>query len=40
MISATHATLVRLADSLIVQLDAERSARRQIEEPLAARDEG
>lgn len=39
-ISATHATLVRLADSLIVQLDAERSARRQIEEHLARKDEG
>ena len=33
--SATHATLVRLIDSLVVQLDAERSARRRIEEHLA-----
>lgn len=35
-ISATHATLVRLIDSLVVQLDQERSARRRIEEQLAA----
>lgn len=34
-ISATHATLLRLADSLVVQLDEERSARRRIEEHLA-----
>jgi hypothetical protein len=33
--SATHATLVRLIDSLVVQLDEERSARRRIEEHLA-----
>lgn len=35
-INATHATLVRLADSLVVQLDEERSARRRIEEGLAS----
>lgn len=34
-VSATHATLVRLVDSLVVQLDQERSARRQIEDHLA-----
>jgi hypothetical protein len=34
-INATHATLVRLVDSLVVQLDDERSARRRIEEHLA-----
>jgi hypothetical protein len=34
-INATHATLVRLLDSLIVQLDQERAARRQLEEHLA-----
>ena len=34
-LNATHATLVRLADSLVVQLDQERSARRRIEEGLA-----
>jgi len=33
--SAVHATLVRLLDSLVVQLDEERSARRRIEEHLA-----
>jgi hypothetical protein len=33
--SAIHATLVRLIDSLVVQLDEERSARRRIEEHLA-----
>lgn len=33
--SAVHATLVRLVDSLIVQLDQERAARRRIEEQLA-----
>jgi len=40
--SATHATLVRLLDSLVVQLDVERSARRRVEEALAGRmkDEG
>ena len=32
-----HATLVRLIDSLIVQLDQERAARRRIEEHLGAR---
>ncbi|MFN8502559.1 hypothetical protein [Kouleothrix sp.] len=36
-ISATHATLVRIVDSLVVQLDDERSARRRIEEHLAQR---
>ncbi len=35
-LSATHATLVRLIDSLVVQLDEERSARRRIEEHLAS----
>ena len=34
-LNATHATLVRLADSLVVQLDEERSARRRIEDHLA-----
>lgn len=34
-INTTHATLVRLADSLIVQLDQERAARRRLEEHLA-----
>jgi hypothetical protein len=34
-INTTHATLVRLLDSLIVQLDQERAARRRIEEQLA-----
>jgi hypothetical protein len=34
-VSATHATLVRLLDSLVVQLDEERSARRRIEDHLA-----
>lgn len=33
--SAVHATLVRLIDSLIVQLDQERAARRRIEEHLS-----
>jgi hypothetical protein len=37
-INATHATLVRLADSLVVQLDEERSSRRRIEEHLAGDD--
>ena len=36
-INAAHATLVRLVDSLVVQLDEERSARRRIEEGLAGR---
>ena len=31
-INRTHATLVRLIDSLIVQLDEERAARRRLEE--------
>ena len=41
-VNATHATLVRLLDSLVVQLDEERSARRRIEEGLAGtmKDEG
>jgi hypothetical protein len=41
-VNAAHATLVRLVDSLVVQLDEERSARRRIEEHLAGRmrDEG
>ncbi len=34
-INATHTTLVRLLDSLIVQLDEERAARRRLEEQLA-----
>ena len=33
-VSTTHATLVRLIDSLVVQLDEERSTRRRIEEHL------
>lgn len=37
--SATHATLTRLIDSLIVQLDQDRAARRRIEEQLAYREE-
>jgi hypothetical protein len=37
--SATHATLVRLIDSLVVQLDQERSARRRIEDHLATSSE-
>lgn len=36
-INTLHATLVRLTDSLIVQLDQERTARRRIEEHLAYR---
>jgi hypothetical protein len=36
-VNAAHATLVRLLDSLVVQLDEERSARRRIEEHLAGR---
>jgi len=38
-VNATHATLVRLIDSLIVQLDQERAARRRIEEHLAMHSE-
>lgn len=39
-INRTHATLVRLLDSLIVQLDEERAARRRLEEQVAyAKDE-
>ncbi len=34
-VNAVHATSVRLIDSLIVQLDEERAARRRIEEQLA-----
>lgn len=34
-VTATHATLVRVLDSLIVQLDQDRAARRRIEEHLA-----
>ena len=34
-ITATHGTVVRLLDSLIVQLDQDRAARRRIEEHLA-----
>jgi hypothetical protein len=34
-INGTHATLVRLLDSLIVQLDEERAARRRLEEQRA-----
>jgi hypothetical protein len=34
-INRTHATLVRLLDSLIVQLDEERAARRRLEEQRA-----
>lgn len=36
-INAVHGTLVRLVDSLIVQLDQDRAARRQLEEQLAYR---
>jgi len=40
-INTVHATVVRLLDSMIVQLDQERMARRRIEEQLAYRkDEG
>lgn len=34
-INSTHATLVRLLDSMIVQLDEERAARRRLEEHIA-----
>ncbi len=34
-VNAVHATSVRLIDSLVVQLDQERAARRRIEEQLA-----
>ena len=37
--NATHATLVRLLDSLLAQLDLDRSARRRIEEHLAYRND-
>ena len=36
-VSQVHATLVRLADSLVVLVDQERAARRRIEESLAER---
>jgi hypothetical protein len=38
-INAVHGTLVRLLDSLIVQLDEERAARRRLEEQLAYTDQ-
>ena len=38
-ISTTHATLLRLLDSLVVLIDEERSARRRIEEHITMNDE-